>query len=432
MGLIKRGAKYSVRYTVPTSMRETVGTAQVWRTTGTGCISEAKRREPRILADIIDEVEAKHLQALEASDSPRSPAYLLTAAEELLKNVESGKWTEEEASDVMHDIREQFLKLNQQSNAERAMQAARSATALLTSGGTTLPLSMAKDKHLDHLRSRGRNLSTVERKGTVIQRFIDFSGDPSVRDVDRQIVGRWIELDLNASDLTSKTKVWYISALQAAWTYFILHGMADLNPFEKMSSLVQQSKKGVTESEPTRAWTRDELDILKTLDKDDPMYGVSVIRLHSGIRLEEACALRVEDIDADEWVMHIRAGKNQQSVRTIPIHSALQGLFESLIESSKDGWLFDLKPGGRDKKRSHNFSKRAGRWSRKYVTEDKGVTQYTLRHTYAQALRDAGVDRETIEFTTGHKDQSMLFGTYATQVGLDRLREAIEKLDFGF
>ena len=66
------------------------------------------------------------------------------------------------------------------------------------------------------------------------------------------------------------------------------------------------------------------------------------------------------------------------------------------------------------------------------VTKDKGITQYTLRHTYAQAMRDLGVDRETIEFTTGHKDQSMLFGTYAKQVSIERLREAVEKLDFGF
>lgn len=66
------------------------------------------------------------------------------------------------------------------------------------------------------------------------------------------------------------------------------------------------------------------------------------------------------------------------------------------------------------------------------MSADPGVTQYTLRHTYAQAMRDLGVDKETIEFTTGHRDQSQLFGTYARQVSVERLREAAEKLDFGF
>ena len=42
------------------------------------------------------------------------------------------------------------------------------------------------------------------------------------------------------------------------------------------------------------------------------------------------------------------------------------------------------------------------------------------------------MDKETIEFTTGHKDQSMLFGTYARGVDIERLRDAVEKLDFAF
>ena len=70
---------------------------------------------------------------------------------------------------------------------------------------------------------------------------------------------------------------------------------------------------------------------------------------------------------------------------------------------------------------------------KRYIREEiKGPRVGHPRHTYSQALRDLGVDQATIEFTTGHKDQSMLFGTYATEVGLDRLREAVNKLDFGF
>ena len=57
---------------------------------------------------------------------------------------------------------------------------------------------------------------------------------------------------------------------------------------------------------------------------------------------------------------------------------------------------------------------------------------YTLRHSYAQAMRDLGVDRDTIEWTTGHKSQDMLFARYATEVGLDKLRAAVNQLDFGF
>jgi len=38
----------------------------------------------------------------------------------------------------------------------------------------------------------------------------------------------------------------------------------------------------------------------------------------------------------------------------------------------------------------------------------------------------------TIPIEIGHKDQSTLFGTYAAEVRIERLREAVEQLDFGF
>ena len=64
MTLIKRTSKYSVRYVIPTKFRAVLGKSQVWKTTNTGCLSEAKRREPRILADIIEGVEAKYYEAV--------------------------------------------------------------------------------------------------------------------------------------------------------------------------------------------------------------------------------------------------------------------------------------------------------------------------------------------------------------------------------
>lgn len=259
------------------------------------------------------------------------------------------------------------------------------------------------------------------------------AGHPNVGEVDRRLAGRWIEEEFKPRELGVSTKQWYIGALKAAWTYFVLNGTALSNPWERMNTLVQESSKGVEKKEPRRAWTQDEIEKLKDVPKHDPIYAVSVIRLHSGIRVEEACSLRVDDIDLTANTLSIRAGKTRSSVRTLPLHPVLQSLLPELIENAtEDGYLFDMKPAGKDKKRSHNFDKRIGRWIRANVSKDKGVVSYTLRHTYSQAMRDLGVDRETIEFTTGHKDQSMLFGTYATEVAVARLREAVEKLDFGF
>ena len=73
-----------------------------------------------------------------------------------------------------------------------------------------------------------------------------------------------------------------------------------------------------------------------------------------------------------------------------------------------------------------------GRWVRANVSTDPALTSYTLRHTFAGKLRENGIDVETIEYCTGHRDQRMLTQHYAPGVGMDRLKAAINELDFGF
>jgi hypothetical protein len=159
MALLKRGDKFSVRYTIPVRYREVLGRSQVWKTTGTGCPREARRREPRILADLIDDVEAEYLHATTSPDSPRSPAHLFEAAAELLARDDL---TEEQKSDILSDYRDKFLRENRKADQKRTVTTAQSATVMLLSRGRAVPLSVAMKRHLDDLGSRGRNVSTVE------------------------------------------------------------------------------------------------------------------------------------------------------------------------------------------------------------------------------------------------------------------------------
>ena len=125
--------------------------------------------------------------------------------------------------------------------------------------------------------------------------------------------------------------------------------------------------------------------------------------------------------------------KNDGSVRILWMHPVVKRIVSEWIpKATEEGYLFDLKRAGADKTRSHNWNKRMGRWVRANVSKDPALTSYTLRHTYSQAMRDLGFNKEDISWTTGHKDQDILFANYATHVGIERLREAVEKLDFGF
>lgn len=160
-----------LRYTIPTALRDVLGKSQVWKTTGTGRLSEAKRREPRILADIIDSVEDDFKGATESPDSTQSPESLFEAALELAAEVQRGVRSEDDASYIMPDYRDAFIRANRRATGQAYFKAARSAHAVLESRGLELPLKIAARQHVDDLEARGRNRSTVDRKEKVLTEF---------------------------------------------------------------------------------------------------------------------------------------------------------------------------------------------------------------------------------------------------------------------
>jgi integrase len=455
--LVKRGNRYAVRYVVPTKLRPIIGRTQIWKTTGTGCLSEAKKREPRILADILDSIE--RTVALKAAEptSKASVSWVVGQLRDILANPPDDSGLSDEsikrlglrpdqisheedhpedlAAELIQDIIEQHLAARGESPDDISaghIKALRNATKMVTSGGTFVPVSEAVERHLAEKDGR-INPSSLGRKRNVLESFAEFAGNPDVASVDRAIAGRYVsEVLLPDATIAVATKKGRIAVLSAAWVWFERKGLVTTNPWRGMNADVEGSKRG-KEKLVKRPWTPDEIDQLKTVDPTDPIYTVSVIRLHCGARVEEICSLKTSDVDLDAGTIRIREGKTQSSVRTLAAADVIMPILRQLVENAtEDGRLYDFPQGGRDKRRSYAFNKRIGEWIRRHVSKDPALTSYTLRHTYSQALRDLGVDQATIEFTTGHKDQSMLFGTYATEVGIERLREAVNKLDFGF
>jgi len=66
------------------------------------------------------------------------------------------------------------------------------------------------------------------------------------------------------------------------------------------------------------------------------LRALSIIALYSGLRIEEICQLKVQDVNED---FDIKQGKNQNSIRVVPIHSALIKLVNRLKAISPDGYL---------------------------------------------------------------------------------------------
>ncbi|BAJ64454.1 tyrosine-type recombinase/integrase [Anaerolinea thermophila] len=119
-----------------------------------------------------------------------------------------------------------------------------------------------------------------------------------------------------------------------------------------------------------------------------------VFLLNTGLRIAEACALTVEDVQIGErsgWVV-VRGGKGNKS-RKVPLNVEVRRALNAWREERGDGEgsVFDLTPSGAYR-RLVEMGRRAG----------VEVHPHTLRHTLAKNLVDAGVGLHEVAALLGH------------------------------
>ena len=122
------------------------------------------------------------------------------------------------------------------------------------------------------------------------------------------------------------------------------------------------------------------------------MYG-------SGVRIAEALALHVDDIDSRRMVIRVEQGKGRRDRYTILPPTLLESLREYWKSSRSRPWLF---PGRTSQQPlTPNTMQLVVRQVRKKAGLTKPVTTHMMRHCFATHLLEAGVDLRTIQVLLG-------------------------------
>ena len=152
---------------------------------------------------------------------------------------------------------------------------------------------------------------------------------------------------------------------------------------------------------------------------------VALVLYGAGLRISEALALELRDIDSERMVITVRHGKGDADRQV--------ALSEVLLEALRTYWLAYrparcLFPGGDPEKPMVSSTiQRALKAARVRAGIAKPAGPHVLRHSYATHLMEAGTDLRVIQTLLGHR--SLRTTQIYTHVATERLRGTRSPLD---
>lgn len=233
--------------------------------------------------------------------------------------------------------------------------------------------------------------------------------------------------------ITAKTVNRYLAAFGAFCNWLTAHDYIPANPFTDMYLSVDKTKTNV------RPFTDDERKVLFASPlfigcKNDVKWhveGAHLIRDHrywlphvmmySGARPGEIAQLLVDDVRQmhGKWVLHItdegddeKSLKTKGSFRVVPVHSKLIEMgFIKHVESQRKLGERRVFPEAERNSRGQiaaKFEKKFGLYLIKLgLKEGRGLSLYSFRHGFSDAMRTAGFMDEEFGFLMGHSKASM-------------------------
>ena len=150
---------------------------------------------------------------------------------------------------------------------------------------------------------------------------------------------------------------------------------------------------------------QEEKEMLETALKigKTEVYNFIIIGLNTGCRPAEILNLKFDDIDFNKNVLTVYQPKVKEK-KFIPLNDTLKQLFLTLAANRKGVYVLT-----NNNKPFHNsFFNKLWRIVRTNAGLDTTVIPYTLRHTFATRLCEAGVPVRRLMNYTGHKTLAMV------------------------
>ena len=131
---------------------------------------------------------------------------------------------------------------------------------------------------------------------------------------------------------------------------------------------------------------------------DDQLAGLIRLGMWTGCRIEELCALKVEQVKDDYF--SVDDAKTKAGWRDVPIHRELAQTMARLLEGSKDGYVLSGLTVNKYGNRSNGIGKRFGRLKTELGFGAQFVF-HSIRKTVVTILENAGAAENIVACLSG-------------------------------
>ena len=269
--------------------------------------------------------------------------------------------------------------------------------------------------------------NTAKSYKPAVERAKDHFGKEPVSKITAQDVDGWIR-EFSRGGRSQKVVTTQLQIVRQILGFAVLRGYISTNPAQ-----VVKAPRGLPR-EYRQPPTKAEVKAIKELAGQ---HFLPALIYYTGMRWGEAMGLRWEDIDREAKLIYIRRSvyyesttpriktrKTEMGNRVVPLLDALDAV---LPRGKLRGYIFTEEDGKTLLARTHA----ARLWSDWQKEAGTTLTAHQVRHGYATALLEAGVDPKVAQRLLGHAQISTTLDIY-THVRDEAIKDAAARMNGAF
>lgn len=264
----------------------------------------------------------------------------------------------------------------------------------------------------------------VGYKDKIRNNVVPYLGQIPISQIETNDVQKWL-IALKEKGLASKTIRESYGCLKRALDIAVQQHKLRENPCTG-AKLPKVSKAKMT------YYSKEEIiNALKCAEGTD-MYLILLLATNAGLRRGELLALKWKNVDTENGIIHIsenrvhgdkevitKTPKSQSGVRDIPIGSHVltilrKAKLEYQWKANRAGFKDDDYVIHKEDGTPYHPDSLTQKWERFIVAQGlRPVRFHDLRHSYATAMLEAGVDMKTLQSLMGHANYSITADIYS-------------------